>query len=639
VTTTAADLSATTPDVRDWLEARTWRAFDVDGEGRVLAGSDDAGAVQLVELDGDRRTPLTDLPGAVSGRYVPGERLVVVQHDTGGDENAQLSLLRLDPLPQRAARLEDLEPLVRADGVVHRLLDVLPGRVVYATNRRNRVDFDVVVRELASGQEDVVYAGGGNVSEAVVAPDGRRVAVALVSDLAMSERVLLVDGDDVCQVTDPALPGRHERLAWSPDGTALYVTTDAGRDTTVVVRVGVGDDRSGCVVVVAGDPVGDDPLCLSADRTWDVAAWPSPDGGTLLVEQLVDGESRLALHDADGRHRVAVELPGAGTPAAGVVAYHPLPDPVWSPDGRFVALSFSAPGRPGDVLLLDAGTGAVRPLTDSTGSLPAAGTAPATLPTTHRVPAPDGECVPCFVYPGRAGTDVEGSAVLVVHGGPEGQSVRTFNPVVQALASAGHTVLVPNVRGSVGYGRRWYSLDDVRLRLDSVADLAALHAWLPEVGLDPARAALWGGSYGGYMVLAGLTMQPQLWAAGVDIVGISSLVTFLENTSPYRRAAREREYGRLETDREFLAEASPLTHIGSVRAPLVVIHGANDPRVPLSETEQVAAAVRERGLECLTLVYGDEGHGLAKRANRLDAYPQALEFLGRHLRADGPATP
>jgi len=225
--------------------------------------------------------------------------------------------------------------------------------------------------------------------------------------------------------------------------------------------------------------------------------------------------------------------------------------------------------------------------------------------------------------------------VVVVHGGPEGQSVRSFSPTVQALVGDGHTVLVPNVRGSVGYGKRWYSLDDVERRLDSVADLAALHDWLPTLGLDPARSALWGGSYGGYMVLAGLAFQPDRWGAGVDIVGISSLVTFLENTSPYRRAHREREYGSLETDREFLERASPLTRIGDVRAPLFVIHGANDPRVPLSEAEQLAEAVRANGVECELVVYEDEGHGLARRVNRLDAYPRALAFLRRAL-ADRP---
>nr|BFF01724.1 hypothetical protein GCM10020241_33990 [Streptoalloteichus tenebrarius] len=119
----------------------------------------------------------------------------------------------------------------------------------------------------------------------------------------------------------------------------------------------------------------------------------------------------------------------------------------------------------------------------------------------------------------------------------------------------------------------------------------------------------------------------------MDIVGISSLVTFLRNTADYRRAHREREYGSLEHDHDFLVEVSPITHIDRMRAPLFVIHGANDPRVPLSEAEQISAALRDKGVECELLVYPDEGHGLAKRANRLDAYPRAFDFLARHLAA------
>src|SRR5204862_2625574 len=163
-------------------------------------------------------------------------------------------------------------------------------------------------------------------------------------------------------------------------------------------------------------------------------------------------------------------------------------------------------------------------------------------------------------------------------------------------------------RGSTGYGKRYQHLDDRRRRLDSVADLGALHDWLgQQPGIDAERAALYGGSYGGYMVLAGLAFQPERWAAGVDIVGISSLVTFLENTSPYRRAFREREYGSLERDRDFLESVSPLTHVERIRAPLFVIHGANDPRVPVSEAEQLQATLSERGIPCELLVYDDEG--------------------------------
>jgi dipeptidyl aminopeptidase/acylaminoacyl peptidase len=301
-------------------------------------------------------------------------------------------------------------------------------------------------------------------------------------------------------------------------------------------------------------------------------------------------------------------------------------EPVWAPDSSALGMTFCSPVQPPEVYSWRGGEQAER----RTTSNPAAVTEGLVLPASARVPTPDGEQVPVLLL---TPPEPDGSAVLVIHGGPEAASRRGWSPVAAALTLAGHTVVLPNVRGSSGYGRRWLSMDDVDKRLDSVADLVALRDWLPSMGVDPDRIALYGGSYGGYMVLAGLAFQPELWAAGVDIVGVSSLVTFLQNTSAYRRAYREREYGRLAEDRELLEAASPLNAIERIRAPLFVIHGANDPRVPLSEAEQVVAAVRASGAECPLLVYPDEGHGLAKRANQLDAYPQAFEFLAKHLSA------
>jgi dipeptidyl aminopeptidase/acylaminoacyl peptidase len=161
-----------------------------------------------------------------------------------------------------------------------------------------------------------------------------------------------------------------------------------------------------------------------------------------------------------------------------------------------------------------------------------------------------------------------------------------------------------------------------------VRDLVAMHDWLAEEPrVDAARTVLYGGSYGGYMVLAGLAFFPDRFAAGIEVVGISSLVTFLENTAEWRRAAREREYGSLERDREFLEEASPLSRVEQIRAPLFVIHGANDPRVPLGEAEQIHRVLTERGVPCELLVYEDEGHGLQKLPNRVDAYTRAVAWL------------
>jgi dipeptidyl aminopeptidase/acylaminoacyl peptidase len=611
-------------DLARLLSLPLYQAYDVDAEGRILAGSDESGSLQLAEIEPDgTMLPLTALPGACTGRYLPGPggpggRAVIVSHDDGGNERHQLSLLRL-PLPGgAAATLEDLEPLVHDPRYIHTLADVQPDRICYLTNRRNGVDFDPVIRDLDTGADQALVLGAWSFDEAVLSPDGRWLALVVASPVTpRSSGVVLADltappGSGVTEVTTPDEPAWNGCVRWAPGSDAFVFTSNTGREFTGVARYDLATARWSWLVT---------------DDGADLTGWLSPDGSRLLVERNDDGASVLTLHDGvTGAHRRDIGLPDTGS-----LTGPRSPDPRWAPDSRTVVVSISGTMLPSDVLRVDIGAAAVATLTHSAASLGADRPVPA---EQHRIPAPDGELVPCLVYPGSpADPALAGSAVVFVHGGPEGQSKRSFNPQVQALAAAGHTVLVPNVRGSTGYGKRWYSADDGRRRLASVADLAAVHAYLPSLGADPARAALWGGSYGGYMVLAGLAFQPDLWAAGVDIVGISSLVTFLENTSAYRRAYREREYGSLARDRDFLHEASPLTRIDDVRAPLFIIHGANDPRVPLSEAEQIHAALTARGRECELLVYGDEGHGLAKRPNRLDALPKAIAFLARHLAA------
>jgi dipeptidyl aminopeptidase/acylaminoacyl peptidase len=353
----------------------------------------------------------------------------------------------------------------------------------------------------------------------------------------------------------------------------------------------------------------------------DLAVYGHHSADAVLVVANAGGRSEAWL--ADGR----TFAPGArlDLPADAVIAGGALPDPLvrGSGSGLEVIMSLSAPDLPAEVFRWRETSGLER-LTYSASRLSGLRLV---HPEESTARAADGLEIPLFVYrpPGRA----DGRVVVYVHGGPESQSTTAFQPIVQALLMAGIGVVVPNVRGSTGYGRRYAAADDGRRRLDAVGDLAAVHDRLAPLGFDPTRAVLWGGSYGGYMVLAGLAFQPERWAAGVDIVGISDLVTFLENTSAYRRAQREREYGSLATDRDFLAAASPLRRVEAIRAPLFVLHGANDPRVPLSEAEQLVGALRQRGVPVELRVYPDEGHGLTKRANRLDAYPRVFDWLDR----------
>lgn len=241
--------------------------------------------------------------------------------------------------------------------------------------------------------------------------------------------------------------------------------------------------------------------------------------------------------------------------------------------------------------------------------------------------------IPALLFTPRD-TEARGLPVVVyVHGGPESQYRPNFNPIVQYFVNQGYAVLAPNVRGSTGYGYEYQSLDDIRLRMDLVHDLRHAALWLGESGIgDPRRIAVMGGSYGGFMVLSAITTYPEVWAAAVDIVGIANFVTFLEHTGPWRRKLREVEYGSLEDDRDFLERISPINGVDRITAPLFVVHGANDPRVPVGEAEQIVAALRGRGVPVEYLRFEDEGHGLQKRTNRLVAYPAIARFLERYLR-------
>ncbi len=223
--------------------------------------------------------------------------------------------------------------------------------------------------------------------------------------------------------------------------------------------------------------------------------------------------------------------------------------------------------------------------------------------------------------------------IVSVHGGPEGQERPSFNPLYQYYLSRGYAILATNVRGSTGYGKTFTHLDDVKKREDSVKDLAYAVEWLKtNGGADGKRIAVTGGSYGGYMTMAAITLYPDLFAAAVNTVGIVNWETFLKNTSGYRRRQREVEYGMLDKDIDFLRSISPIAKVDKIKTPLFVIHGKNDPRVPYTEAEQVVEALKKRGAIVQYKLYDDEGHGISKLKNRLDLFPQVADFLDKYMK-------
>ncbi len=242
----------------------------------------------------------------------------------------------------------------------------------------------------------------------------------------------------------------------------------------------------------------------------------------------------------------------------------------------------------------------------------------------------DNLTIPYFKYLPKGNRPISGwPAILMIHGGPEAQYRPSFNPVVQFYLSSGFAIIAPNIRGSRGYGRNYMDLDNKEKRLDSILDIKhlALHLTQNDNHIDSNNLIIYGGSYGGFAVLSAMTEHPDLWKAGVDIVGISSFVTFLRNTAPWRRKLREGEYGSLDDDLEMLEKISPINKIENIKAPLFIIQGDNDERVPLSESIQMHEKLLEMGLETKLLRFADEGHGVAKLKNRLIAYPQVVNWL------------
>ena len=542
-------------------------------------------------MDSRELQQLTDFPEPVNGTLLPDGR-VVLAVDEGGNERTQLYLLEPRGEPEALVvdpRFNHWTPVASRDG---RLL-------AYATNRGNGRDFEVVARQLETGEEKT-FDLRGYLAVHAISPDGRRIVAERVGELAGDSDLFLLDVEtgEVMHATPHEGAAEYTTPCWLPDSSGFFATTNGFGDKRALARYDLGSGEWHVVL----------------DSGWDLECAIDDAGRSLLVIENAEGWSRLELRDPQ-----TLELRGeVPLPDRGIVA-----EPVFSRDGTRLAFAFSSPQEPLQTHCYDVDSGDLHRLT---GEGPIAGASP----ELHRFASFDGEEIPVFLFEPKG----EGPfpVVLTVHGGPESQWRPFFSlasgPFTQFLVSRGYAVAAPNVRGSTGYGKRYEHLDDVELRLDSVRDLAELHAWLsarPEI--DGSRAVVYGGSYGGYMVLAALAFHPELWAAGISFVGISNLVSFLENTSEYRRAAREREYGSLATDRELLERVSPSSRIDAIRAPLFLEHGRNDPRVPVAESEYIHRVLTERGVRCELVVYEDEGHSIEKLPNRIDVFERAVAFL------------
>ena len=539
-----------------------------------------------------------------------GEQLIFAR-DEGGGENAQLFLLTLGT-GDEVTLTEGFEGAMHtfgswsADG----------SRFFFAANRRDKALFDLYAQTLGEPAE-LIWQNDvpGYLQDVTVAPSGNHVAFGRAQSSSRS-KLLELDLTSGTSRTLSLKEARYSVVAYADEGRSLLVLTDLNSDFLYLARLELETGEFTPLV----------------QPNWDVdCASLAPDGRTLAYVVNEGGAGKLYCYDltTDTIQTDTIQKVPDPADALGVAA---MLDArlSFSADSRRLAFSFYGATCTSDLYVwnLEADTLTAATRSSHGGLSPATFTAPELV----HYPTFDALAIPAWYYRPKAQAEPV-PAVVIVHGGPEGQSRPTLNFLAQFLVQHGYAVLVPNVRGSAGYGNRYSHLDDVEKRMDSVADLAYGARWLASQPGVAERMAVYGGSYGGFMVLSALTTYPELFAAGVDIVGISNFVTFLENTSGYRRAHREAEYGTLREDRGFLEDISPLSHLDKLGAPLMVIHGANDPRVLLGEAEQLVGALGARDVETEFLVFDDEGHGLVKLANKLVAYPAIAAFLDRQLKS------
>jgi len=396
----------------------------------------------------------------------------------------------------------------------------------------------------------------------------------------------------------------------APDGRRLYVISNVGRDKSAFGAIDLNK---------AGKPSPIRYLAARDDAEADSAEL-SKDGRTAALLWNAAGRSELAFLDtATGKVKPGPKLPA-----------DILGGLEFSEDGRWLALHGSAANRPNDIYIVNVASGAVRQATRSFHE--GVDLARLVRPVLVEYPAHDGVPLSGWLYR-PAGASGPGPVVFNYHGGPEGQSRPGLSDITQALVARGISVFAPNVRGSSGFGKRFMSLDNGAKRVDGVRDIQSTTDHLVKAGIaDPRRLGIMGGSYGGYMVMAGVTEFPDMFAGGANLFGVVNFDTFFKNTQPWMAAISTIEYGDPATEADMLKSLSPIHKLDRIKTPLIVLHGANDTNVPLIEAEQIVADLKRRSIPVKYVLFPDEGHGWRKLPNRVRSTTEIVRFFDQRLR-------
>ena len=585
------DVGAAVQRYQNYREAR-FQDWLADGTMLITTRFGTTSQVHHVAEPRHARTQLTFHEEPVAeAQAIPGGERFLYRRDTGGDEWFQLYVGDV----AGAEAIQLTEPGTRNQSAVVSK----DGRlVVWSRAIRGSADYAIMTANPSDPQSRrVAWQGTGSVGPTDISADGRHVLVS--RNLSNRENRLLVLDLETGETRElgwsAATPARYDEPRFARDGRSVIAITDAGSDVSRLMEFDLDTGRS---------------RSISPESRWGIEDYDLSDDGRLLAFAFnEEGYSRVVVQDFVTRRA----LPQPESLDRGV-----LTGLEFSPDGTRLAIGLSTPTYAGDVFAFNLADGAIERWTSSEmGALQRSQLAE---PRLIRFDSFDGLSVPAFVYrPRNIAADARTPVIIDIHGGPESQTRPLWNPGAQYFAEMlGATIILPNVRGSEGYGTRYLNLDNGERREDSVRDIGALLDWIAtQPDLDPARVAVYGQSYGGYMSLASMVHFSDRLVGGVERYGISNWTSFLQNTEAYRRDNRRAEYGdeRVPTMRAVFDRISPLNNVGRITKPMLVMQGANDPRVPQSESDQVVRELRANGIEAWYVLFADEGHGFQKKHN------------------------
>jgi dipeptidyl aminopeptidase/acylaminoacyl peptidase len=535
----------------------------------------------------------------------PADARFLFQSDAGGNELTHLFVQ--DP----SGAVKDLTPGEKLKAAFERFTP--SGDALYVqTNERDARFFDLYRLDAKSYGRTLVYQDDTGYSLGAISDDGKWLAFQKTNSTADSDMYLWsVAGKQMKLLSPHEGTADYEPAAFDPSSRWLYYLTNDGAEFRRVRRYELATGKSEDVE--------------KAD--WDIAWTFFSHTGKYRVSAVnQDGRSVLKLYD--GHTGAPVPLPPFPEGEISAVRV--------SRNETLLAFELDGDRGPNNLYVYAFGTPAPKRLTDTMS--PEIDPADLVQAQVVRFPSFDGMLIPNIFYkPLQASPQTRVPALVWVHGGPGGQTRRQYSASIQYLVNHGYAVLGINNRGSSGYGKSFYTADDGKHGREPLWDCLEGKTYLQSLpDIDPARIGIIGGSYGGYMVLAALAFKPEAFTVGVDIFGVSNWLRTLTSMPKWweaQRAALYKEVGDPVKDEAFLRETSPLFHADKIRRPLIVVQGANDPRVIQPESDDIVAAVRKNGVPVEYVVFPDEGHGFQKKKNQIAGWRAILQFLDKYLKA------